>query len=68
VDAAAIEDAAQANGAEYPGTNGVRQAGTMSGAGCFSFYPSKNLGAAEPVLPPVVCQKVACRRKILSTP
>ena len=42
-----IEDAAQAIGAEYPAKDGrVRQAGTMSAAGCFSFYPSKNLGAA----------------------
>ncbi len=42
-----IEDAAQAIGAEYPAKAGrARQAGTMSAAGYFSFYPSKNLGAA----------------------
>src|SRR5438309_2919739 len=36
-----IDDAAQAHGAEYKG----RRVGPLGHAGCFSFYPGKNLGA-----------------------
>ena len=39
-----IEDAAQAIGAKYPENGNSARAGSMGDYGCFSFFPSKNLG------------------------
>ncbi len=38
-----LEDAAQAHGASYRG----RQVGSLGDAGCFSFYPTKNMTTGE---------------------
>ena len=45
-DVVIIEDAAQAIGAEYGFSDGsFKRAGSMGTYGCFSFFPSKNLGS-----------------------
>jgi dTDP-4-amino-4,6-dideoxygalactose transaminase len=58
-----IEDAAQAIGAEFPFRERIAKAGTMGEVGLFSFYPSKNLGAAGDA-GMVVCQDEKVAKKL----
>jgi dTDP-4-amino-4,6-dideoxygalactose transaminase len=58
-----IEDAAQAIGAEFPFDGKIARAGTMGDVGFFSFYPSKNLGAAGDA-GMIVCQGEQLAKKL----
>lgn len=62
-----VEDSAQSIGATYPTTNGVVRAGSMGTMGCYSFFPSKNLGCmgdggAVATNDPVLAQKLRTLR------
>lgn len=58
-----IEDAAQALSAQYPSKNGPGSAGAMGDFGCYSFFPSKNLGAFGDA-GMVVCKDAAVADKL----
>ena len=58
-----IEDAAQAIGAEFPFGERIAKAGTIGEVGFFSFYPSKNLGAAGDA-GTIVCRDETLARKL----
>jgi dTDP-4-amino-4,6-dideoxygalactose transaminase len=56
-----IEDASQAHGAEYKG----RRAGSWGSLGCFSFYPTKNLGCYGDGGALVTDDKALCDRLLM---
>lgn len=58
-----IEDAAQVLGTDYPGAKGAIKAGLISEMSYFSFYPSKNLGAAGDA-GMAVCRDAAFAEKV----
>lgn len=58
-----IEDAAQALSAQYPSKNGPVSAGAIGDFGCYSFFPSKNLGAFGDA-GMVVCKDAAMAERI----
>ena len=58
-----VEDAAQALGAEYPFQGVTAKAGTMGEVGTFSFYPTKNLGAAGDA-GAVICRDEALANRV----
>jgi len=58
-----IEDAAQAIGAEYPFGERTAKAGAMGEVGFFSFYPSKNLGAAGDA-GMIICRDAGLAKKL----
>jgi Predicted pyridoxal phosphate-dependent enzyme apparently involved in regulation of cell wall biogenesis len=58
-----IEDAAQALGAEYPLGGRTAKTGAMGEAGFFSFYPSKNLGAAGDA-GMIICRDAGLAKKL----
>jgi dTDP-4-amino-4,6-dideoxygalactose transaminase len=58
-----IEDAAQALGAEYPLGGRRAKAGAMGEMGFFSFYPSKNLGAAGDA-GMIICRDAGLAKKL----
>jgi dTDP-4-amino-4,6-dideoxygalactose transaminase len=65
---AVIEDACQAHGAQYRGATGGpgRMAGALGDVGCFSFYPTKNLGGCgEGGMVTTASPEIAARARLL---